>query len=144
MVGIVRRLLVVLLCIVLLCGCSDDLSFSEVGKDDVNNDIQTFISNVKKENGIYLYSDKQKTIYVYLNASNVKQGEKAVHFNGFDVEGNGDTLHILYNRDKTDDYSNKYLKYELLYKVNADKKYDNIKSFNNGEEVPFDLVTGNQ
>jgi len=143
-VGIVRRLLVVFLCIVILSGCSEDLSFSEVGKDDVNNDIQTFISNVKKENGIYLYLDKQKTIYVYLNASNVKQGEKAVHFNGFDVEGNGDTLHILYNRDKTDDYSNKSLNYELLYKVNLDRKYDNIKSFSNGEEVPFDLVTGNQ
>ena len=139
-----RRLLVALLCIVFLFGCSEDLSFSEVSKDVVNKDIKTFISNVKNENGIYLYLDKQNTIYVYLNASNVKQGEKPVHFNDFDVEGNGDTLHILYNRDKTDDYSNQSLKYELLYKVNADKKYDNIKSFSNGEEVPFDLVTGNQ
>lgn len=83
-----RRLLVALLCIVFLSGCSEDLSFSEVSKDVVNKDIKTFISNVKNENGIYLYFDKQNTIYVYLNASNVKQGEKAVHFNGFDVEGN--------------------------------------------------------
>ncbi|WP_332693577.1 hypothetical protein [Halalkalibacter lacteus] len=139
-----RKLLPFLLCIVILSGCNSELSFIEVSNEGVNKDIQSFINNVKEENGVHLYLDKHKAIYVYLSGANVKQGEKAVHFTDFKVKGNGDTLHILYSNDETTDYSNQSLNHELLYKVNLDKNYENIKAFNNGQEVSFGLISGNQ
>lgn len=138
-----KRLLSFLLFIVILSGCNSELFFTKVGKDNVNKDIQSFIDKAKDENGVHLYLDKQKTIYVYLNGKNVKKGEKAVHFTDFDVKKNGKSLNILYSNDETTDYSNQSLNYEILYKVNLDKNYENIKLFSNGVEDSFGLVSGN-
>ena len=139
-----RKLLALLVCINLLSGCSSELSFSEVREKGVNKDIQSFIADVKNENGVHLYLDNRKAIYVYMNGGNVKQGEKAVHFTDFDVEEDGDTLNLLYSIAETNDYSNQSLNYELLYEVNLDKKYENVKAFNNGKEVSFGVISGNQ
>lgn len=139
-----RKLLLLLVAIVLLSGCSSELSFSEVSEGGVNKDIQSFIDDVKDENGVHLYLDNQTDIYVYLNGTNVEQGEKAVHFTDFDVEENSDTLNILFSNAETTDYSNQSLNYELLYKVNLDKKYEKMKPFSNGEEVSFGVISGNQ
>lgn len=128
----------------MLTGCSSNLSFTEVREKDINKDIQSFIDNTNEENGVHLYLEKQKEVYVYLNGSNVKQGEKAIHFTDFNVEKNGKTLSILYNTAETADYSNQSLKYELLYKINLDKKYETIKTINNGEEASFGVISGNR
>ncbi|QED46770.1 hypothetical protein [Cytobacillus dafuensis] len=71
-----RKLLAFLVGIILLSGCSSELSFSAVSVKGVNKDIQSFIIDVKNENGIHLYFDNQKAIYMYLNGVNVIQGEK--------------------------------------------------------------------
>ncbi|PWA11184.1 hypothetical protein DCC39_09425 [Pueribacillus theae] len=139
-----RKFISVLVIISLLSGCGSQLSFSKISEKDVNRDIQSFIHDVKNENGAYLYFDNQKAIYVYLNGTNVKQGDKAVHFTEFNVEEEGDTLNIRYSNAETNDYSNQSLNYELLYKVNLDKKYENVKLFNNSEEVSYDVISGNQ
>ncbi|MBS4194154.1 lipoprotein [Lederbergia citri] len=141
-----KKLLSLLVTIALLSGCSSKLSFSEVGENSVNKDIQSFINDVNDENGVHLFFENQKAVYVYLNGSNVKQGEKAIHFTDFNVEKNDKTLSIciLYNTAKTADYSNQSLKHELIYKVNLDKKYEVIKSFSNGEEASFGIISGNQ
>ncbi|WP_066400277.1 hypothetical protein [Neobacillus mesonae] len=139
-----KKLLSLLVIISLLSGCSSKLSFSEVSDGRVSKDIKSFIDNVKDENGVHLYFEKQKAVYVYLNGSNVKQGEKAIHFTDFNVEKNGETLSILYNTAETADYSNQSLNNELLYKVNLDKKYEIIKPISNDEEASFDVMSGNQ
>ena len=128
----------------LLTGCSSDISFSEVSKVGVNKDIQTFIDDVKSEPGVHLYFENQKAVYVYLNSSNVKHGEKAIHFTDFNVEENDETLSILYNTAETADYSNRLIKHELLYKVNLDKKYEIIKAIYNNEETAFGVISGTQ
>lgn len=138
-----RKLLSLPVIIFLLSGCSSELSFSEVSKEGVNKDIQSYIDDVKNENGIHLYFVNQKSIYVYLNGSNVKQGEKAMHFTDFNVEENGKTLSILYNTAETVDYSNQSLNHKILYKINLDKKYENLKAISNGEEVSFGAISGN-
>ncbi|WP_121614226.1 hypothetical protein [Mesobacillus foraminis] len=139
-----RKLLLLIVAIVLLSGCSSELSFSEVSDRGFNKDIQSFIDDVKHENGVHLYLDDQTDIYVYLNGKNVEQGEKAVHFTDFNVKENSDTLNILFSNAETTDYLNQSLNYELLYKVNLDKKYEKIKPFSNGEEVSFGVISGNQ
>lgn len=139
-----RKLLYLLVIISLLSGCSSELSFSEVSEKGVNKDLQSFIDNVNEENGVHLYLEKQKAVYVYLNGSNVKQGEKAIHFTDFNVEKKGETLRILYNTAETADYSNQSIKHELLYKVNLDKKYEIIEPIGNGEEASFGVISGYQ
>lgn len=130
--------------IILLSGCGSQLSFSKISEKDVNKDIQSFIDDVKNKNGAYLYFDNQKAMYVYLNGTNVKQGEKVVYFTDFDVEEDGDTLNIQYSSAETNDYSSQSFNYELLYKVNLDKKYETVKLFNNSKEVSYDVISGNQ
>lgn len=139
-----RKLLSLLVIIFLLSGCSSELSFSEVSEESVNKDIQSFIDDVKGENGVHLYFENQKAVYVYLNGSNVKQGEEAIHFTDFNVEENGETLNILYNTAETADYSNQSLNHEFIYKVYLDKKYEFLKPISNGEEVSFGAISGDQ
>jgi hypothetical protein len=138
----VGKLFSIIASLILLSGCSSELSFSKVGKEFVNKDIQSFIDEVKNENGTHLYLDSKKVIFVYLNGRNVKQGEKAVYFTGFNVEERGNTLYILYSQAETADYS-KPLKHELLYKVKLNKSYDSIRSVQKGQEVSFDVISGN-
>jgi hypothetical protein len=139
-----RKLLSLLVTIALLSGCNSKLSFSEVSENGGNKNFRSFINDVKGKNGVHLFFEGQKAVYVYLNGSNVKQGEKALYFTDFNVKKNGETLSILYNTAETADYSNQSLKHELLYKVNLDKKYEFIKLFSNGEEVSFSVISGNQ
>lgn len=139
-----KKLLFLLVIIFLLTGCRSELSFKEVREKDIYKDIQSFIDNTNEENGVHLYFEKQKIVYVYLNGSNVKQGEKAIHFTDFNIEKNGQTLSILYNTAETTDYSGQSLEHELLYKVNLDKRYQTIKAVRNGEEDSFGVISGNQ
>lgn len=139
----IKKLLSLLVIILLLTSCSSDLSFQEVREKGIHTDIQTFIDHTNEENGVHLYFEKEKEVYVYLNASNVIQGEKAIYFTDFNVEENGDTLSIIYNTTETSDYTNQSLEHELLYKINLDKEYENIEAINNGEESSFGVISGN-
>lgn len=136
-----RKTFAVLVIFFLLSGCSSKLSFSEVTVI-ANEDIQSFIENVIDENGVHLYFENEKALYIYLNGYNINQSELATHFTDFDVEENDKTLNILYKSAETADYSNHSLKHGRLFKVHIDKKYDNLKLIRNGEEVPFGVISG--
>lgn len=141
-----RRILLIILSIVVLSGCNKDssLSVSEVSQKNMSKDIQFFFQEVKEENGVYLYFDEQKSnVFVYLNGSNVSQGDMAVHFTGFDVEEENETLNLLYKSEETSDYSNLSFENELFYKVNLAEDYDVVKVFNNGNETIFNTISGN-
>ncbi|MFD1928385.1 membrane lipoprotein lipid attachment site-containing protein [Sporosarcina siberiensis] len=84
-----KRIILILVSIIALSGCSKDssLSVSEVSQQNMNTDIQSFFQEVKEENGIHLYFDKQKgNAYVYLNGSNAILGDTSVYFTGFEGE----------------------------------------------------------
>lgn len=100
------------------------------------------MDSVNEENGAHLYFEKPNVVYVYLNGSNVKQGEKAIYFTDFDVLKNDEALSVVYNTAETEDYSNPSLKHELLYKVNSDVKPETIKLYINGKEVSFATISG--
>ncbi|MBY0121635.1 hypothetical protein [Bacillus sp. S/N-304-OC-R1] len=108
---------------ILLSGCIPELSFSEVSVNSAGKDIQSFIVDVKNENGVHLYFDNANVIYVYMNGLNVVQGEKAFHFTNLDVEESGETLNIKYKSTETTDYSNQSLTHEILYKLNTAMNY---------------------
>lgn len=139
---VLKKLVTFLVVVILLSGCNSELTFSKVAPKGNNKTLQSFITNAQDQNGVYLYLDNPKTVYIYLNGKNVLQGEKANYFTDFKVATEGDTLKILYTSDKTTDYSNPSLNHELLYKIKLDKKYDTIRSFQNGEEVSFNVVSG--
>lgn len=141
-----KKILLILLGIVVLSGCNinSSLFIKEVNQESLSRDIQLFFQGVKEENGVHLYFDNQNnTMFVYLNGSNVTQDKKAVYFTEFDVKRENDTLNLLYKSDMTSDYSNSSLEHELFYKVNADKEYEEVKLFNNGNETSFGTISGN-
>ncbi|MBH0229144.1 hypothetical protein [Halobacillus yeomjeoni] len=127
------------------CNTNPEIPYNEVSKKDLNKDIQLFLESVKEENGVHLYIDNHHaSIFVYLNASNVIQGEEVIHFTGFDVEKINGTLNLSYKSEKTSDYSNSQLKHELIYQLNFDRDYEGAKLFNNGIEISFGTISGNK
>jgi len=127
--------------ILILSGCDDKLSYSQINERQLEKNVQTFIQSVTDENGIHLFID-QNTLYVYVNGSNVTLGENSLIFTDFVVEADGDSLNILFNEEKTSDYTDKSLNRTLLYKVDLDKDYEHIKAYKNGEEVSFGVISG--
>lgn len=140
-----KKLLALFVLALLLTGCNNELTFSEVSIEDTNQDVQEFLDSVEKENGNYLYVDSTKEIYyVFLNGKNVKQGSEAAVFSDFDVNVQDGTLNILFNREYTSDYSNHHVKHQMLHKITTNDEIHTIKLFGNGESESIDLVSGTQ
>ncbi|WP_221563355.1 hypothetical protein [Alkalihalobacillus sp. TS-13] len=139
----IKRQILVVTLIVMLAGCNKELSYSYIKIATVHKGIQSFIDQVEDQNGLYVYFDKKKAVYVFLNGKNVVQGEKATYFERFYAEGDGETLNIYFDEKSTEDYANQSVDYQLLYKVNLDKDYEYIKAFRNGKHVPIDVASGN-
>jgi hypothetical protein len=139
------------ICIVLLSltGCNEEneeLSYSKVEEDSTNKLVQDFIASVENENGIHLFQQNENTMYAFLNGHNVEQGNDASFFSSFEIKGKDDTLNIYFDEEYTDDYANKTLNNQELYKINLDKKYEVVRPFKNNEETNFNViyVTGNK
>ena len=140
-----KRLMVGTLLILLLAGCNSELTYSEIKIEKASKDVQEFIESVGDQGGPNLYFDGKKgQLFVYLNGSNVIQGEKATYFKDFELDVGGDKLKFLFNQHDTDDYSSKELKYKALYEVKLDKEYDQVEAYSNGQLVAFQLVSGNE
>lgn len=137
-----KKLLLMLVFVFFLAGCNSNLTFSEIEIKNVKRDILTFFKSVEDENGIHLYMDGKEVIYVMLNGKNVMEGEQAIHFTGFSVDADDESLLIYYNEEETDDYSDQTLKHQVVYKVNKDRDYEKLRTFRNGEEVPIGVVSG--
>ncbi len=130
--------------LLLLMGCSEkELSYTEINIKDAKEKVREFIKETEDLNGTHLYYKNDQVVYVFLNGINVTQGDEAIYFEDFNlnVDEENDALELSYTQNKTEDYSNKELNHQLLYKVVLDKKYDTLVAFQNGERVPFGTVT---
>ncbi|WP_117170056.1 hypothetical protein [Paraliobacillus sediminis] len=78
-----------------------------------------------------------------MNGKNVIQGEKAIHFTAFSIEGDGEVLKINYMEANTDNYSDEVLNHLALYEINLDRDYEAIQIFKNGDEATFTAISGN-
>lgn len=126
-----------------LAGCSSELTFTEIKPDDAKKGVLTFFESVEDINGAHLYFDGDDVFYVLLNGKNVTQGEKAIHFVNFNVDSDDGNLNIYYIEEETENYSDETLKYQVIYKIEKDKDYEKIRLFKNGNEVPFEVASGN-
>lgn len=137
------RKLFLLFLILGLFGCNKGLSFNEIGMEKADKDIIRFISE-NNENGVYLFQDGKKTLYIYLNGRKVQEGKNPVYFSHFDVKGTKDTVKILYNENQMNETDSQPLNNWILYKVNLDKQYEEIQVFKNEKETYFNTVSGRQ
>lgn len=137
-----KKLLSLLALVLLLSGCRAEPTFSEVNEKGVNKNVKAFVHEVRNRNGVHLYFNGEKEVYVYLNGANIRQGDKAIHFTDFDVKGKGETLNILYNKTKAEE-GDQSINNRVLYRIKLDKKYENVKPYGNGKEVSFGVVSGN-
>ncbi|MCA0993404.1 hypothetical protein [Pseudalkalibacillus hwajinpoensis] len=139
------RIIVSLMAIflLLLTGCSEkELSYTEINIKDAKENVKTFIDETEDLNGTHLYYENDQVVYVFVNGINVIQGDEAIYFEDFNLNADeeSDALEVSYTQKKTEDYSNKELNHQLLYKVVLDKKYETLNAFQNGEAVTFGSV----
>lgn len=129
--------------LLLLAGCNfknNELSYSKVELNSTKDEVLEFVKSVEGENGIHLFQYEDNTMYVFLNGNIVEQGSDARFFSDFKVNGKDDTLNIYYDEKFTNDYANKTLNNRELYKINLDKKYENVIPFKNNDETSFKVI----
>lgn len=137
-----KKLLCLIFLLVVLAGCNQGLSYSEVKIESTDQDVQKFINGVKEKNGVYLYEDAGDKLFVLLNSATVIQGERAIYFTDFNIETEMDTVNIYFEEESTDEYANKDLNNQVLYEVKLDKKYEVINLIRNNEDAHFTTVSG--
>lgn len=133
-----KRILALVIFILLLSGCNQALTTTEVKMDKVSGDLKEVIDEFENENGNYVFSDGKEQ-YVFLNRINVMQGEDAVALSNFKTEVKENVLTISFEEEATTDYENQDLTYQMLYKIKGGKDdYDTIDLIGNDESTHFD------
>lgn len=133
-----KRILALVIFILLLSGCNQALTTTEVKMDKVSGDLKEVIDEFENENGNYVFSDGKEQ-YVFLNRINVMQGEDAVALSNFKTEVKENVLSISFEEEATTDYENQDLTYQMLYKIKGGKDdYDTIDLIGNDESTHFD------
>lgn len=138
-----KLFIIVVIGIVLLVtvGCNNDSLFTNVNLNNVNNKVKSSLSSYYSKNGIYLYQDDTDEMYLFLNAYNVMQGEKATYYTDIGIEVNDKTIVINFSEKRSDDYQNKEIENNrLIYKIKKTKNVESISILKNGQEVPFNSI----
>ncbi|MEC2073326.1 hypothetical protein [Alkalihalophilus marmarensis] len=131
-------LLLTFVLLITLTGCGNDLTYSEVSIDHVESNLDAFIQQAEPENGIYLFFHNEDSFYVYVTSGHLTQGERPLHISNFNVEREGDVLHIYYEEEQAEEGSNNH----RLFLVKLDKPIEEINAYKNGEDIPFAMVGG--
>ena len=127
--------------ILFIAGCQmkPNLSLLKIEEGSAPAAVQNFIHEQIGRNGIDLYSDGVHGDYLFLNALNVEQGEKAAYFSEVTCEIVDETLNIYFSLYQTE-YINEKINNRVIYKIDSTLKYDTIRVFKNGQEITFDVV----
>ena len=129
------------LLILLIAGCQmkPSLSLLKIEEGAAPAAVQNFVHEQSGRNGVDLYSDGVHGDYLFLNAFNVEQGEKAAYFSEVTCEIVDETLNIYFSENQTD-YFNEKINNKVIYKIVSTFKYNTIRVFRNGQEITFDVV----
>src|SRR5659263_167624 len=84
------------------CQTKPNLSLLKIDEGSAPKAVQEFIREQTGQNGIDLYSDGVHGDYLFLNAINIEQGEKAAYFSEVTCKITDDTLNIYFSEDKTE------------------------------------------
>ena len=134
----------VLLCsllILLISGCQmkPDLSLLKIEEATAPTAVRNFVREQSGKNGVDLYSDGVHGDYLFLNANNVVQGEKAAYFTDVSCKIDDGILCIYFSEKLTEEYSER-INNKVIYKIESITKYHTIRVFKNGAEISFDVV----
>lgn len=124
------------------CGRISEITYSEIKIEDASSKLTNFINDSSKKNGVHIFENDNKELYIFLNGYNVFQGEKAPYFENIKIEVQEDSLIISFTEKYTDDYSDKNIKNKVLYKVKKHKDFEYIRVYKNNQEVQIDSVWG--
>ncbi|TWH81673.1 hypothetical protein [Sedimentibacter saalensis] len=134
-------MLIIFIILSVMISCNkNDLLFTKVDLNNVNEEIKSSLSNYYSENGIYLYENGADEVYLFLNGYNVEQGEKSSYYDDISMEVKDKTLFINFSKKYADNYENKEVENRQLYKINKPENIDTIKVFSNEQETHFDAV----
>ncbi|PIC66214.1 hypothetical protein CSV71_05445 [Sporosarcina sp. P21c] len=137
-----KKLWIIVLSAALLVGCNTNrtLSYEEIAVKDLNKGDQKFHEHAQAENGVYLFYDtSDDKLVIYFNTAHEGREGYAVDFTNFDVESDGDTLRILYDKNQ-DQGESKTFQEQQLYEVQLDKEYETIELFENGDMAAFTSI----
>lgn len=136
-------LYLLILFVFVLAGCNNaDTIIKEVNPQGLNNDIKTFVDNIKNNNGLYLYSPVGEKQYLIVKYSNVLQGEEAKILNSVKAQIHDQTLLINIEELGTHDYTDKRLENIRIFNLGKVQEYEKIQIYKSGKETTFDLVSG--
>ncbi|MTI70554.1 MAG: hypothetical protein FH751_09930 [Firmicutes bacterium] len=141
----VKKVLIIGIILIVLffsnVGCTSvsNLTYSEVAIENLNKNVVKFITDHKGSNGVYIFNNSEKEIYLFLNNKNIKQGDKAAFYEDVRIEEKGDTIAISFDEHYTSDYNN-IVENKLIYRIRKNKDFEYIKVYKNGEETYIDVV----
>lgn len=146
-----RKVLFLIVFILLLTGCNQALTVTEVNMDKVSGRLKEAIEEFANENGNYLFSNGKEQ-YIFLNRINVNasEGENITALSHFKAEVKENTLYISFDEEIFEvdydenqgfivDDKHKDLTHQMLYKIKGgEEEYDTIDLIGNSESTHFD------
>ena len=92
------------------------------------------------DNGIFQLHTSDGSQYLFLNRSNVVQGEEAVYYENIRIEDDKNIAKIYFDEIYTSYYQDKELENMKLYEILSKDKIDTIRIYKNGQETYFDSI----
>jgi hypothetical protein len=92
------------------------------------------------DNGIFLLHTSDGDQYLFLNGSNIVQGEEAAYYEDIRIKDDKNIAKIYFDELYTADYQDKELENVKLYKIFLKDTIDTIGIYKNGQETYFDSI----
>jgi hypothetical protein len=92
------------------------------------------------DNGIFHLHTSDGNQYLFLNGSNVGQGEEAAYYEDIRIKDDKNIAKIYFDELYTADYQDKELENVKLYEIFLKDTIDTIGIYKNGQETYFDSI----
>lgn len=120
---------------------SDELTISEINRDEVNTKAKEFIETVEMNedgsgNGIYVFQAGDDRYYLFLSQEYLTNG---TYFDEVEVKVENGSLSI-YLKDRAKQDADNIM--QKVYEMNAMGEYEFLRVFKNGEETTIETFGG--
>ncbi|MCG3086810.1 hypothetical protein [Sporosarcina cyprini] len=112
----------------LVSACSNELSIQEVQPEKADSELLESIQPATSEN-VQMITDQKRQRYIVVYAYSAVT---------MSVKDEGATL-ALHIKNSPDDEAGMLKRY--IFKLTADRDFDNIQLYRNAKEIPFDHIT---
>lgn len=108
--------------------------------EKLSDNLIGFVDRRIKENGVFKLNTSDGSEYLFLNGSNVIQGERASYYDNIWIEDDGNTAKIYFNEFYIDNYQGEELENIKLYKMVLKDTTEYIGIYKNDQETYFDSI----